>query len=283
MAGNLINQYLWLINTLQKGPIPHEEISRKWEDSIFNDNPGKGLPKKTFRNHCEKIAEIFGVDIECEKKQPYGYYLGEPAEADAWKLDILNPLLIQAAIKDNSTMRNRIVIKPSDSNPYLIDILEYIKKRELVSFRYHLTMANVRNDENASEAEKNMRDIDIQYQQFLPLGVVCVNSTWFVVFVLKNDNRISVFRFNMLHDITPTGIIDDSDSYANWSAKEFINNFTFSDNDNDFIDERMVLAMELGSLTYDNIQQKHNEWSDSYVELREGIQNLLLEYHLPRK
>ena len=62
------------------------------------------------------------------------------------------------------------------------------------------------------------------------------------------------------------------------------NTFCFSPKDNDFIDERMVLAMELGTLTDDvGIQQKHSKWSKADVELREGIQNLLLEYDLPRK
>ena len=74
MAGNRLNRYLWLINLLQtEGPIPYKEISKRWERSIYNDKQDVGLPLKTFHNHCLSIAEIFGVDVECEKKSPYGY------------------------------------------------------------------------------------------------------------------------------------------------------------------------------------------------------------------
>lgn len=82
MAGNKFNRYLWLINILQRGPIPYKEISKAWEKSAYNDKPGVGLPLKTFHNHCEVIAEMFGVDVECEKRGRYGYYIKEPAESE---------------------------------------------------------------------------------------------------------------------------------------------------------------------------------------------------------
>ena len=285
MAGNIFSRYLWLANVIRThAPITYKEISRRWENASCNENPGSSLPLKTFHRHCDKIAEIFNVEVVCDVKNEYRYSLDESYQKDRWISGFLDNLSIQNAIEEDPTMRNRIVVKSGERNPYLTDVLEYIKKKELISFRYHLSMADIRNDENATEEEKNLRDIDIQYHQFLPLGIVHVNSVWFVVFGIEKENRISVFRLKMLREITSTGMIDNNDSYANWSTKEFINTFCFSPKDNDFIDERMVLAMELGTLTDDvGIQQKHSKWSKADVELREGIQNLLLEYDLPRK
>ena len=104
-----------------------------------------------------------------------------------------------------------------------------------------------------------------------------------MIFGLEKEKRISVFRLQTLHEINATGIIADH-SYDNWSTKEFINTFTFSPKDNNFIDERMVLAIELGTLTDNHgCQKKYTDWSNSGVELREGLQNLVLEWDLPRK
>ena len=284
MAGNIFSKYLWLINVIRShGPITFKEISCRWENASCNENPGSPLPLKTFHRHCEKIAGVFGVGIVCDLKNDYRYSLDESYQKDRWISAFLDNLSIQNAIEEDPSMRDLIVIKSHAYNRYLTDILEYIKKRELISFRYYLSMAEVRNDENATEAEKNLCDIDIKYNNFLPLGIVYVNFTWYVIFGIESEKRISVFRLNMLLDIKSTGVIEKNGSFSNWSTKEFIDSYNFSDKDNDFIDERMVLAMELGTLTDDVvIQEKHNEWSEADVELREGLQNMLLEYSLPR-
>lgn len=241
MAGNLINQYLWLINTLQKGPIPHEEISRKWEDSIFNDNPGKGLPKKTFRNHCEKIAEIFGVDIECEKKQPYGYYLGEPAEADAWKLDLLNPLLIQAAIKENLSLADKVKNLDHVDNNDLPFIIECIQKQNVVSFkrawRYIPDIAK------KGPLASYLRE---QYSDFLVLSAVKVQLRWWVIGAfVEHDKpfeqwRLSVFVIDNMKEIK-VQYEDTTKSAKTFNLQEYLDNCKFVPTDY-FDDDRAMFA-----------------------------------------
>lgn len=252
MAGNLINQYLWLINTLQKGPIPHEEISRKWEDSIFNDNPGKGLPKKTFHNHCEKIAEIFGVDIECEKKQPYGYYLGEPTEADAWKLDILNPLLIQAAIKDNPSLADKVKNLDHADNNDLLFIIECIQKQNVVSF--------IKPGRYIPEEGKKGTLADYwlerikkgkQYSDFLVLSAVEVRLRWFVIGAfVEHDKpfeqwRLSVFVIDNMKEIK-VQYEDTTESAKTFNLQEYLDSFKF-DNTDDFDDDRALFDQYLSN------------------------------------
>lgn len=233
MAGNLINQYLWLINTLQKGPIPHEEISRKWEDSIFNDNPGKGLPKKTFRNHCEKIAEIFGVDIECEKKQPYGYYLGEPAEADAWKLDILKPLLIQAAIKDNPSLADKVKNLDHVDNNDLPFIIECIQKQNVVSFIKSGKYIPEKGKKGtlASYHRERIKK-GKQYSDFLVLSAVEILMRWWVIGAFVECNKpfeqweLGVFGLNHMKEIK-VQYEDKTISTKSFKLQVFLDNYKF--------------------------------------------------------
>lgn len=233
MAGNLINQYLWLINTLQKGPIPHEEISRKWEDSIFNDNPGKGLPKKTFHNHCAKIAEIFGVDIECEKKYPYGYYLGEPAEADAWKMDILNPLLIQAAIKDNPSLAYKVKNLDHVDNKNLPFIIECIQKQNVISFikperRVHLKYYKGTLADYWRECIKNGK----QYSDFLVLSAVEISLRWWVIGAFVECNKpfeqweLGVFCLDHMKEVK-VQYEDKTISTNSFNLQDYLENYKF--------------------------------------------------------
>lgn len=65
MITELIDKYVWLIQTFidagDRG-LPLEQISRKWERRY-----GTEYPRRTFNNHREAIAEIFGIEIECDR------------------------------------------------------------------------------------------------------------------------------------------------------------------------------------------------------------------------
>lgn len=65
MVTELIDKYVWLIQTfIDAGPegMTLDGIARKWERRY-----GTEYPRRTFNNHREAIAEIFGIEIECNR------------------------------------------------------------------------------------------------------------------------------------------------------------------------------------------------------------------------
>ena len=65
MITELIDKYVWLIQTfIDAGPngLLLEEIAKKWFRRYATD-----YPRRTFNNHREAIAEIFGIEIECNR------------------------------------------------------------------------------------------------------------------------------------------------------------------------------------------------------------------------
>ena len=65
MITELIDKYVWLIQTFIDAGIRGlllDEIARKWERRY-----GTEYPRRTFNNHREAIAEIFGIEIECDR------------------------------------------------------------------------------------------------------------------------------------------------------------------------------------------------------------------------
>lgn len=73
MAKNLINKYVWLVDTIYRaGHITYEEINEKWIDQGMDDNP---IPLRTFHKWRIAAEEMFGLVIECERKGGYHYYI----------------------------------------------------------------------------------------------------------------------------------------------------------------------------------------------------------------
>ena len=74
MAKNLLNKYVWLVETIYKAKkISYEEISRRWEDNDMSE--GKELPKRTFHNWRQQIEELFGLIIENENSGQYRFFI----------------------------------------------------------------------------------------------------------------------------------------------------------------------------------------------------------------
>lgn len=65
MASNVINRYVWLLNTLlQHKELSLKEISNLWKNSGLGDN--KPLPRRTFQMHREAIEGLFNINIMYE-------------------------------------------------------------------------------------------------------------------------------------------------------------------------------------------------------------------------
>ena len=74
-TANLFNRYVWLVDTVyQAGKTTFEAINDKWSRSILNES-GEDIPLRTFHNHRKAIEQMFDINIECDKKNSYVYYI----------------------------------------------------------------------------------------------------------------------------------------------------------------------------------------------------------------
>lgn len=245
MSGNKLNRYLWLINLLQtEGPIPYKEISKRWERSIYNDKQDVGLPLKTFHNHCLSIAEIFGVDVECEKKSPYGYYIPQPAESEVWKFDMLNRLLLHSAIKDDPALADRMKNLDQMYDNEIPRIVECIQKQGVISF---IKLGRVTSKSGTlANALKEMIDNGKHYSDFLVLAAVEVSFRWFVIGAFVEQDkpfekwRLSVFIPFHMKEIKVQYEAKNKSAKA-FSLQKYIDSFVFDPSDT-FDDDRFLLG-----------------------------------------
>lgn len=68
----LFKEYIWLVNTIyQARNITLEEINHKWVQTDMSG--GVEIARNTFIRHRNAIENIFGIFIECDRKNGYKY------------------------------------------------------------------------------------------------------------------------------------------------------------------------------------------------------------------
>ena len=173
MASNVINRYVWLLNTLlQHKELSLKEISNLWINSGLGDN--KPLPRRTFQMHREAIEDLFNINIVYETSS--NVYRIE--DADRFKCSracrwLLESFSVANLIQAGANMEERILF---EEVPGGVEHLETVVK-----------------------AMQQSRILCINYRQFgkepktlhfRPYAMKIYNRRWYVVGRASEGGRI---------------------------------------------------------------------------------------------
>ena len=136
-AMDLINKYVWLVDTIYKaGCITYEEINQKWIEQEIDDKP---IPLRTFHKWRIAIEEMFHLNIECERKGGYHYYIGNVDEIKRGGLRnwLLKNISISNLLLDCQSLKDRILLEDVPSGQeYLATILDAMKTNNQLCITY---------------------------------------------------------------------------------------------------------------------------------------------------
>lgn len=173
MASNVINRYVWLLNTLlQQKTLSLREISELWQKSGLGDN--KPLARRTFQMHRNAIEELFNICINYDSASN-SYYI---EDADKFRISrtcrwLLESFSVANLIQAGANMENRILF---EEVPGGIDHIEKVVR--------------------AMQQEKILH---IDYQQFgkepkelyfRPYALKIYNRRWYIVGRASDGGRI---------------------------------------------------------------------------------------------
>ena len=102
-------KHIWLIDTIRRaGRISLEDISAKWQD-CEELSGGRPLLRCKFNRWRTAILMQFGVNIECEKRGGYRYYIDNPEAIDedqlkSWIIDSFAVSFGSLSIRMNTTL-----------------------------------------------------------------------------------------------------------------------------------------------------------------------------------
>lgn len=137
MAKNLINKYVWLVDTIYRaGRITYEEINEKWIDQGMDENP---IPLRTFHKWRIAAEEMFGLVIECERKGGYHYYIENRDEVKRGGLRtwLMNTISVSNLLMDSQSLKDRILLEdiPSGKDGLAV-ILDAMKSNTQLRITY---------------------------------------------------------------------------------------------------------------------------------------------------
>lgn len=133
----LFRSYIWLINTIKSaGRITLKEINERWvEDEYFD---GMEMSRATFVRHRNAIEEMFGINIECDRKNGYCYYIANKhvLTDDSIQNWMLSTLSVNNIILDSISLQNRIFLESIPADGCLDVLVEAMKKGVRVRIGY---------------------------------------------------------------------------------------------------------------------------------------------------
>ena len=135
----LFKEYIWLVNTIyQARNITLEDINRKWVQTEMSG--GVEITRSTFIRHKNAIENIFGIYIECDRRNDYKYYIGNPKvlTEDSVQNWMLSTLSVNHVISESLSLQKRILLEAIPSaKGYLEPIIGAMKKKRLINIYYH--------------------------------------------------------------------------------------------------------------------------------------------------
>lgn len=134
----LFKEYIWLVDTIyQARNITLEEINRKWVKTEMSG--GVEILRNTFIRHRNAIENIFGIRIECDRKNGYKYFIDNPQvfTKDSIQNWMISTLSVNHVISESLSLQKRILLEAIPSaKGYLEPIIDAMKKKRLVTIYY---------------------------------------------------------------------------------------------------------------------------------------------------
>lgn len=108
----LFQQYIWLVNTIHKyHKLTLDEINQHWLDTDMSE--GLPIARSTFNRHRDAILDMFGVIIECDRKDGFRYYIynAEVLEEDTIQNWMLSTLSVNSMLTESRGVHERILLE----------------------------------------------------------------------------------------------------------------------------------------------------------------------------
>ena len=131
-------EYIWLVNTIYHAKaITFAEINERWLKTDMSE--GMEMARTTFYRHKCAIEDIFGIYIDCDKKNGNRYYIGNEyvLREDSVQNWMLSTLSVGNMVEESQSLHNRILLEhvPSGGDK-LQQVIKAMKENRMISLTY---------------------------------------------------------------------------------------------------------------------------------------------------
>ena len=186
-AATLFNRYVWLVDTIYRaGRITFEEINERWQRSSLNET-GEELPLKTFHNHKNAIQQMFDINIECNRKGGYLYYIehAEDMERGGVRTWLLNTFAVNHLINESHHLKRRILFEEIPSGQrFLTQIIEAMRDNRTLEMSY-----------------QSFRNETAHTFEVAPYCVKVFRQRWYVLACSTSDDRLRIYALDRIREL----------------------------------------------------------------------------------
>ena len=184
----LFKEYIWLVNTIYRAKrISLAEINKKWQRTEMSE--GMPLSRTTFNRHKDAIEDIFGIYIDCDRKDGYRYYIGneEVLRENSVQNWMLSTLTVNNLISESMSIQSRIVLEniPSEGE-HLERVILAMKENKRITIRYRRYQS--------SEARSFLLS---------PYCIKLFRQRWYLLGQF-DDGGFAMFSFDRMEDVAIT-------------------------------------------------------------------------------
>ena len=234
MSTNLLNKYVWLVETIYKaGRITFEQINEKWLNSDISD--GVELPLRTFHKWRVAVEEMFGLIIDCERKGGYHYYISNIEELKNGTIRnwLLNTISVSNLLIDNIQLKDRILLENVPSGQeYLSTIVEAMKNSTSLTITYKSFW---KDSSNTFEVE--------------PYCIKLFKQRWYMVARSPYYDQVLIYSFDRILNLSVNKEVKFNMPQS-FSSEEFFEDFYGVIADSQYDLERVVLKVSSGQANY---------------------------------
>lgn len=137
MARNLINRYVWLVDTISRyGRITLKDLNAAWLRSEISE--GKPLARRTFFHYRDGVEEMFDINIQCDKST-FEYYIDDSggennARLRSWVVDSVS---MSGTLSNARDVSGRIMLENVPSaREHLPVVIDAMKQNRRIRFSY---------------------------------------------------------------------------------------------------------------------------------------------------
>lgn len=198
----LFNCYIWLLNTIARGPISRAAIDEKWAHSSVNEYKQDYLPESNFHRWKSTVEMLFDVHIKCNAYNEY--YIEEASDLRGADLRgrLLNLMSMDSLLKDSKELSDQILFEPVPSGEkFLAPIIEALRDKTAIKMTYQ----GFTKDYPATFIVE-------------PYCLKMFKQRWYVLAYSPGINKMRVYGLDRIHAIEPTTekfqLPDDFDAEA---------------------------------------------------------------------
>lgn len=186
MGNDSLNKYLWLLDIIKRaGKITFEEINEQWVRSVYSH--GEEIPLRTFHRWRDTIERMFDININCERKGGYYYYIENESELNGTTFQqwLLDSFYMSNLISESRQLKDRILLEYIPSGrEYLSTIIEAIRNKIEISIVHQSYRAD------------SPKEYTVQ-----PYCIKLFNQRWYILGMCKEVDSIRTFGLDRIHSI----------------------------------------------------------------------------------